>query len=313
MTLKPGSVSCDFPLYHSEYIPTTKPVPLHTGKKIIPSNVYTNEHPDFFKLDCMNERGYNNPFLDKVIPVDRSEGLKKINAAATQINFIDYLKKNRKFSQDTHMLKFIRSEFDDQMFKKRQKIKDDQKAKSLIANKYKINNKNENYNKFISKLESYNPRIDYKMKNTLDNKDNIPLGKYNISKENYEKIKNIGCEFDPSKTAYLSNHHDYQYSEAQNRNTDREFNLNKKKVLKFSLINGKKEMLKLSPIRVDKWGSFYENYLMLLSTNSKFRRKGGLFTEFSNKNIEVINVNKRDIRERLANEKKKKMEKLMTK
>ena len=38
----------------------------------------------------------------------------------------------------------------------------------------------------------------------------------------------------------------------------------------------------------------------------EFRRKGGLFTEFSNKNIGSIEVNKRDIRERIAKQKEKK-------
>ena len=34
-----------------------------------------------------------------------------------------------------------------------------------------------------------------------------------------------------------------------------------------------------------------------------FKKKGGLFTEFSNKNIGSINVNKNDIRERIRKEK----------
>ena len=44
-----------------------------------------------------------------------------------------------------------------------------------------------------------------------------------------------------------------------------------------------------------------------MNKSNGFRKKGGLFTEFSNKNIEVINVNKRDIREKLLKQKKKKL------
>lgn len=302
-----ASISEDFPLYHSKYIPINKKQIHSIGKRITPSNVYTNEHPDFFKLDCMKERGYNNPFIDKLIAIDRNEELKKINSNSNQICLIDYLKTNRKFSQDTKLLKYIRSEFDIQMFKKRQKLKkqDNNFSNTEIRHTFKLDNKNENYNRLLTELDYFGPRINYKMKNTMDTTQNISFGKFNISKENYEKIKEIGCEFDPSKSAYLSNMNDYQISEAQNRNKNKEFNLNRKKILRHGLINGKNEICQLPPKRVDKWGSFYENYLMLLRNNN-FKKKGGLFTEFSNKNIEVINVNKREIRKKIESEKQTK-------
>ena len=41
----------------------------------------------------------------------------------------------------------------------------------------------------------------------------------------------------------------------------------------------------------------------MMNKSYGFRKKGGLFTEFSNKNIGSINVNKNDIRERLKKEK----------
>ena len=59
---KSNSISKDFPLYHSDLIPiftTQKIIP--KGKKIIFANVYTNEHPDFLKLDCMKEKGAVSP------------------------------------------------------------------------------------------------------------------------------------------------------------------------------------------------------------------------------------------------------------
>ena len=110
---KSNSISEDFPLYHSNLIPifqTEKIIP--KGKRIIFANVYTNEHPDFLKLDCMKEKGYRNPYLDEVIKVDRSEELKKLESNKPRLELINYLKSNRKYSQDPSKLKYIQSEFD---------------------------------------------------------------------------------------------------------------------------------------------------------------------------------------------------------
>ena len=62
---KSNSISEEFPLYHSNIIPIyhTERI-MHKGKRIIESNTYTNEHPDFLKLDCMKEKGYKNPYLN---------------------------------------------------------------------------------------------------------------------------------------------------------------------------------------------------------------------------------------------------------
>ena len=76
--------------------------------------------------------------------------------------------------------------------------------------------------------------------------------------------------------------------------------------MKTSLISGCKEKIKLPPARNDRWGSFYENYLLIKNNKSGFRRKGGLFTEFTNKNIGSIIVNKRDIKEKLKKERNEK-------
>ena len=79
---KGSSISKDFPLYHSDIIPiyqSNKIIP--KGKKTIFSNNYTNEHPDFLKLDCMKEKGYRNPYLDEVITIEvkNLKNLKIIN------------------------------------------------------------------------------------------------------------------------------------------------------------------------------------------------------------------------------------------
>ena len=95
----------------------------------------------------------------------------------------------------------------------------------------------------------------------MDKKDNISLGKYNISKENLNKIKKLKCEIEPQKSCYLSNCNDYQISEAQNRDINKEFLNKRTSVLKKSLINGLKVKISIPPIRNEKWPSFYENYI----------------------------------------------------
>ena len=299
------SISKDFPLYYSpvtRVFQSTAKTP--QGKRILPTNIYTNEHPDFFKLDYMKEKGYTNPYLSEVIKVDRSEQFKKIESNADRIELIDFLKCNRKYSQDPKMLKLIQSEFDLEMYNKRQKIKEERKNKKQDTKVYYSSEHGEpKYYQFINKLEDFIPRISFHNKKFLDKKDNISLGKYNISKENFNKIKKLKCEIEPQKSCYLSNCNDYQISEAQNRDINKEFLNKRTSVLKKSLINGLKVKISIPPIRNERWPSFYENYLLLKDKNNGFRRKGGLFTEFTNKNIGSIIVNKREIKEKLKKEK----------
>ena len=301
-------ISEDFPLFHSSLIPihqTNTIIP--KGKKIIPSNIYTNEHPDFFKLDYMKEKGYRNPYLNEVIKVDRSEQFKKIENNAERIGLINFIKSNRKYSQDPKILKYIQSEFDIEMNAKRQRIKEEKKNKKNDSKFFlSTEPKDPDYIKYVKKLNDFSPKMTFHVRQYMDKKNNIPLGEFNISTDNFNKIKTIQCEIEPQKSSYLCNCNDYHISEAQNRNKNKEFNLLRKNFLKTSLINGCKENIALPPERNDRWGSFYENYLLLMNKSIGFRRKGGLFTEFSNKNIGSIEVNKRDIRERIAKQKEKK-------
>ena len=307
-------VSKDFPLYHSPIIPIfqSKTI-IPKGKRIIPSNIYTNEHPDFFKLDYMKEKGYRNPYLNEVLKVDRSEQFKKLESNADRIELINFIKSNRKYSQDPKILKYIQSEFDIEIYNKRQKVKQEKEEKnkrnkdSDSKGHLSTESKDPDYIKFVKKLNDFSPKMTFHVRKYIDSKDNIPLGDYNISKDNFNKIKKIRCEIEPQKSSYLSNCNDYNISEAQNRNKNKEFNITRKKFLKASLINGYNETINLPPERNDRWGSFYENYLLLMNKSNGFRKKGGLFTEFSNKNIGSIIVNKRNIREKLAKQNKKKL------
>ena len=304
-----GEISKDFPLYHTKLIPIYKPPEeknYSQGKKTKELNFYTNEHPDFFRLDGMKLNGYRNPYLDEVIKVDRNEQLIKMNSNAKQINLIDYIKSSPKLSQDPKILRLIKSEFDVQMHKKRQQISEDRK-KLKKQNKYIINiNDIDNYDTIIKELDNYTPRINYKMKQTIDPDENrTNIGKFLTSEENYNKLKQITCQYNPHKSAYITNSNDYKISEANGRDKEKEFTHKRKTLNRFNLINYKKEKM-TPPLSVnEKWGQFYENFYMTLLNNKKgFSQKGGLFTEFTNKNIGVINVNKRSNKEKLLREKK---------
>ncbi len=302
-----GEISPNFPLYHTNLIPIYKPLEKKSpvSKKTKELNFYTNEHPDFFRLDGMKLNGYRNPYLDEVIKVDRNEQFIKLNSNVDQLNLIDYIKSNREYSQDPKILRVIRNEFDIQMHKKRQQISEDRKKKKK-PNKYIIGiNDVKNYDKIIRDLDHYSPRINYKMKCTIDPEENTKfLGKYSTSDANYDKVKQISTQYNPYKSIYISNSNDYKISEAYGRDKQKEFSHKRKPINKFNIINYRNEKI-IPPIsRNEKWSQFYENFYMTLLNNKKgFSQKGGLFTEFTNKNIGVINVNRRNNKEKLLKEK----------
>ena len=298
---KACSISKDFPLYHSDIIPiyqSNKIIP--KGKKTIFSNNYTNEHPDFLKLDCMKEKGYRNPYLDEVIKVDRSEEFKKFENNKQRLELIDYLKSNRKYSQDPSKLKYIQSELDIEMYKKRKK---------MYLNEYK-NKENDNNNKYvttdpsdknyytiINELNRFAPKVhyqnmQYRKKDFKNEKNNLNEQKYIITEENVEKLKKLKSDFEPNKSSYITNCNDYKISEAASRDKNRELTFKRNDFIKCNIITGKKEKIKLPSEINEKWSKFYENYFLMMNKSCGFRLKGGLFTEFSNKNYGSINVNK---------------------
>ena len=301
---KNNSISKDFPLYHNELIPiysSDKIIP--KGKKTTPRNIYTNEHPDFLKLDCMEEKGYRNPYLDEVIKVDRSEELKNLENNKPRLELLNYLKSNRKYSQDPSKLKYIQSQFDVEMYKKRkriQEIKDNNNSKNIYTVPSDLN-----YNSILTKLNYYAPKADYHNVKYRSIENGHKKGKWIISKENFEKLKKINSDLEPQKSAYLNNCNDYKISEAAKRDKSRELTFKRNDFLKVNIITGYKEKIKLPEERNEKWGKFYENFFLMTNKSYGFKKKGGLFTEFSNKNIGSINVSKNNIRERIRKEKTK--------
>lgn len=120
-----------------------------------------------------------------------------------------------------------------------------------------------------------------------------------------EKLKKIKCDFEPRKSAYLTNCNDYKIWEANQRDKNKEFIFKRKDFVKVNIITGKKEQIKLPEERNERWGKFYENFFLIMNNKNGFRKKGGLFTEFSNKNIGSINNNKADYIKKLNDAKNK--------
>ena len=60
----------------------------------------------------MKEGGYFNPFLNKLIKVDRNEYFKKLSLDRKNINFIDFIKSNRNYSQNQNITRYISNDTD---------------------------------------------------------------------------------------------------------------------------------------------------------------------------------------------------------
>ena len=275
---KTGLISKDFPLYHSDIIPTYTDTNSHkhthsfSNKRIL----YTNEHPEIFRLEGMKQGGYFNPYISESIKVDRSEYLKKLNNDRKNVNFIDFVKSNRKYSQDPKIIRYITVDTN----------------KELIHKRLGKNKLNSELNNLIRKLSYYVPKIDYRIKRTLD------MDSVNKNKR-YETINNISV--DDSSIKYnnpvnMKNFSNFKLSDMNidtNKNSNEyDFKFNRKSVRQYNPIKDKMETITPPPFNNKKWSSFLENYFLLANSGKKFRRSGGLFTEFCNKNIHSIKINK---------------------
>ncbi len=297
-----GQVSKDFPLYHNDRIP----VYVSQYNFQHPKNysklrmTYSNEHPDIFRIKGMREGGYINPYLNNIDKVDREEYLKKIENSKNKIKLIDFIKSSRKFSQDPKYLNLIKNE----QYTRRKKIEESTQNTEKNYNSLSIDNKRI----FNKALNSLNQNISKLAKNYT--KKNLDLSKvkrigdnYLINKSEINKVKNISCAFDIKRSSYIANYNDYKISDAQKKDPDKEFNYPRKPIIKLNPINNKNQTLYPPPYKFPRWGTFSENYFILSNTNKGFNRKGGLFTELVNKNIDKIKVLKDDEKERLKQKK----------
>ena len=170
---KTGLISKDFPLYHSDLIPTySEPEHHKRSHTIAPSRIiYTNEHPEIFRLEGMKEGGYYNPYISEAIKVDRSEYLKKLSLDRKNVNFIDFIKSNRKYSQDPKIIRYITVDTNRELRNKRLGNRKNNKNNNLTMSqendKITLTEGNKYFN-LIKKLNHYVPKIDYRIKNTLE-------------------------------------------------------------------------------------------------------------------------------------------------
>jgi hypothetical protein len=311
--MKGNAISEDFPLpkakYENIFIPTEKPI-IHIKKDEYGKNCYNNESPDFFRLDTMteNKNGYKNPYLDEVISFDRNENFKKMDFNRNQIKLIDFIKSRREYSQNPKILKYIRTDFDITMQEKRERnLKE--RLEPKVINKYTITEGNdpERYNTLLTKINDVQPKLPVKLKNSLIFDDMQPLNKsYNINGLNKKKLEKFICDVDPMKSSYLKNLNDYKISEADKYDENSMFYYNKKPLIEYNAIKDKVIQIDSPPYMSKKWDNFYQNFFMLQNNDLGFQRKGGLFSEFNNKNIHVIRMNQRERKERKLEEEAKK-------
>lgn len=306
-----GSVSKDFPLFHSNIIPIHISKEKHSRKPYKNKFIVTNEHPDFFILDGMKEEGYRNPYLNEVIKFDRNETYKTIDFSRRQLNLINFIKSNRNYSQNPQITRYIVNANTKEINKKReQKLKDKMRFKK--RSNTQENNQNINQfsirDKILNKLEKFIPKIDYKMSNTIDfskpiktEYETINESKKYIKDEKVRSLENIFKKniLNSQKSAYLKNLNDYKISEAQQRDLNMGLNYQRKPSLINNLIRGKYNIIDPPPYRGENWGNFLENYYTIENNKNQFRRMGGLFSEFIDKNNNVISINKRELREKL--------------
>ena len=306
-------ISEDFPLPRAKYEKVNfnhQKIPEKTRKNL--SNFYNNELPDLFKLDTMveNKNGYNNPYLNEVIKLDRSEEFKKMNFNRKQIKIIDFIKSKREYSQNPDILKYIRSDFDIEMQNKRERVLKE-KDEKIPKYKYTLTEENEPkkglYIETLKKLNQLTPKLNIIHKRDIIKENVIPISKsVNVSIHDLEKVKSLNCEIEPMKSSYIANKNDFKISEAEKFNiNDRYFFFDRKPLIEYNPIKDKEEVKNRPPLMNNKWDAFNENFFMLINKENGYQRKGGLFTEFSNKNIRNINFQKENDKEnRLILEKK---------
>ena len=292
-----GSISKDFPLYHSSLIPIYTPLGnFKHGKHFSKIRItYSNEHPEIFRLKGMKEGGYFNPYLNNIAKVDREEYIKKIEESKKKIKLLDLIKSSGKISQDPKILNLIRN---DEYVRKRQidiqEIYSPRNISLSLDNKNIFNKAMNSLNQGIGKLAK-----DYTKKNLDLNQIEKIGNNYIISKNDVNKLKNLSCSFDISKSSYLANSNDYQISDAQKKDPDKEFNYPRKPIIKLNPICNRNQTFYPPPFKFPRWGAFSENHYILSNTKKGFNKKGGLFTELVNKNFNKIKAMREDAKKRL--------------
>ena len=302
-------ISDDFPLPRCKYeeidFPSKKPL---TRNILNMQNLFNNEVPDVFRLKTMKENnsGYNNPYLSEVIKFDRSEQLKKINSTRDQVKLIDYIKSKRELSQNPKILRYIRTEYDMEVQNKRDRILKEKSCKpeSLRYTLTEANEPKKNlYSQTLGKLNKLIQKIPSKVSKDIITDNFKKIGnKYKVSSHDFDNMKVLQTEIDPNKNAYFGNYNDFKIQEAEHPDNNKLLHYDRKPQVDYNAITDVYEVKNRPPFLNRKWETFNENFLMMMNKGS-FQKQGGLFTEFTNKNIKTIQFNKTQNKERKEKEK----------
>ena len=252
------------------------------------TNEYNNELPDIFRLDSMtpSSRMYNNPFLNEVIPVDRSEFYKNYERTHKNILLIDKLKRNIKLSQEPSILRNIRNEND---FFSSRMIKSNS-TNNILKPKIEITKDNyANYDKTIRALYKNNsPKIGFRIKNEIETSKLESIDDtIKCSPKDKEKIEKLQSIIDSHHSGYIGNINNYSIKENYKENKRCKFEFIRKEKEIYNPITNERKIVKPDVFTNDKWDAYSETFELL---KNNLRRKGGLFSEFANKNKAIYNM-----------------------
>ena len=288
--MKPNTSSYDFPFRTKFGTVAKKEEGIKNQNEHIKytSNEYNNELPDIFRLDSMtpSSRMYNNPFLNEVLPVDRSEFYKNYEKTHKNILLIDKIKRNIKLSQEPSVLRNIRNEHD--LFTS--KMYKSNSMNNIFKPKIEITKENfAQFDKTIKALYKNNsPKIGFRLKNEIETSklesidDNIKC-----SPKDKEKIEKLQSIIDSHHSGYIGNINNYSIKENYKENKRCKFEFIRKEKEIYNPITNERRIVKPDVFTNDKWDAYSETFELL---KHNLRRKGGLFSEFANKNKAIFNM-----------------------
>ena len=264
---------------------------------------YSNEIPDMFKLDIMKKGKlkYNNPHLNDVIKVDRSEGFKNIEKSGKIIKMLDKIKRNFKLNRDNSFLKKIKSEkaFEMSLMYKSKSSNDILKRNPTnngLTLNYDNNKNNINFGKTFFSL--YDNHIRRNNNIHLSNKLNKQIDKNYItffagnsglkcSSLDKEKLETIKSTINLKNTSYLKNLNTFDIKESYNENKRIKFEFKRKPYIIYNPISNTYRKVIPDILTNNKWDSYSETFSLL---RGNFGIKRGYFSEFSEMNKASIKM-----------------------
>lgn len=242
-----NSVSYDFPFKIKNEVRLNSPPQTKTSKHFRDlRNSFNNESPDFFRLDAMKEnpKGYKNPFLEEVIPVDRRFFLKELDKTREHINLIDKIKMRKDWSQDSHYLKLVKGKNDRDLMNKRLNIIKDKPVDN--KNYIPFTENDEKYVEKLNELTNYSPRHHYLVKNTFK------------KGHSYDSNNKITLEIDPKASTYLNNYNTFNVKD-NDRYDEKDFLCFRKKDTQlYNCIIDEKTDVAPDVYVSPKWSKYYE-------------------------------------------------------